>query len=227
MAPQRVITYSKTFGKHRNVSVTEQNTHTACPVAVWLLKPRIKTCGNVLNSPVLPDVNMVSKVKKNEAKKLMHCECIIVPVCFTYSMFQGITPAVSGTKRTKGSEREWSATRDSKRSRSNRKGAPLTRQIQCDFAYHIPTEVGVGIQRSELQVFRLFDTVVELSEFLTTGNNDTLASYGCEAWTTRTTDFSRIIAADMKFMRRTAGVTKWDHKTNDDILKELTTEPIL
>ncbi|KAJ4427175.1 hypothetical protein ANN_24791 [Periplaneta americana] len=33
-APQRVITYSKTLGKHRNVSVTVQNTYTACPVAV-------------------------------------------------------------------------------------------------------------------------------------------------------------------------------------------------
>ncbi|KAJ4425382.1 hypothetical protein ANN_27997 [Periplaneta americana] len=64
MAPQRVITYSKTLGKHHNVSVTVQNTYTACPVAVWLLKRRIKTCGSVLNSPVLPEVNMVSKVKK-------------------------------------------------------------------------------------------------------------------------------------------------------------------
>ncbi|KAJ4442981.1 hypothetical protein ANN_04629 [Periplaneta americana] len=44
---------------------------TTCPVAVWLLKRRIKTCGSVLNSPVLPEVNMVSKVKKNDVKKLM------------------------------------------------------------------------------------------------------------------------------------------------------------
>ncbi|KAJ4437565.1 hypothetical protein ANN_17710 [Periplaneta americana] len=71
MAPQRVITYSKILGKHRNDSVTVQNTYTACPVAVWLLKPRIKTCGNVLNSPALPEVNMVFKVKKNDVKKLM------------------------------------------------------------------------------------------------------------------------------------------------------------
>ncbi|KAJ4451430.1 hypothetical protein ANN_02892 [Periplaneta americana] len=49
-----------------------QNTYTACPVAVWFLKPRIKTCGSVLNSPVLPEVNMVSKVKKNDVKKLLH-----------------------------------------------------------------------------------------------------------------------------------------------------------
>ncbi|KAJ4445062.1 hypothetical protein ANN_06861 [Periplaneta americana] len=35
VAPQRVITYSKTLGKHRNVSVTVKNTYTTCPVAVW------------------------------------------------------------------------------------------------------------------------------------------------------------------------------------------------
>ncbi|KAJ4444995.1 hypothetical protein ANN_06794 [Periplaneta americana] len=71
MALQRVITYSKTLVKHRNISVIVQNTYTACPVAVWLLKSRIKRCGSVLNSPALPEVNMVSKVKKNDVKKLM------------------------------------------------------------------------------------------------------------------------------------------------------------
>ncbi|KAJ4427818.1 hypothetical protein ANN_25546 [Periplaneta americana] len=45
--------------------------------------------------------------------------------------------------------------------------------------------------------------------------------------TVRTLYSSRINAAEMEFMRRTAGVTKWDHKRNDEILKELTTEPIL
>ncbi|KAJ4438012.1 hypothetical protein ANN_13951 [Periplaneta americana] len=44
-------------------------------------------------------------------------------------MSQGITPAVSGTKRTTGSKGERSATRDSKRSRSNEKDAPLTSQV--------------------------------------------------------------------------------------------------
>jgi hypothetical protein len=31
----------------------------------------------------------------------------------------------------------------------------------------------------------------------------------------------------MKFMRRTAGYTKWDHKRNDDILKELKIESMI
>jgi hypothetical protein len=31
----------------------------------------------------------------------------------------------------------------------------------------------------------------------------------------------------MKFMRRTASFTKWDHKRNQDILTELNTEPMI
>jgi hypothetical protein len=31
----------------------------------------------------------------------------------------------------------------------------------------------------------------------------------------------------MKFMRRTAGCTKWDLKRNEEVLKELKVEPIL
>lgn len=40
-------------------------------MAVWLLKPRIKKCGSVLNFPALPEVNMVFKVKNNDVKKLL------------------------------------------------------------------------------------------------------------------------------------------------------------
>ncbi|KAJ4441651.1 hypothetical protein ANN_11509 [Periplaneta americana] len=58
--------------------------------------------------------------------KLESCECIIMSVCFTYTMSQGITPA----RRTTGSERERSATRDSKRFRSNEKGVFLTSQAR-------------------------------------------------------------------------------------------------
>lgn len=43
----------------------------------------------------------------------------------------------------------------------------------------------------------------------------------------KTRDSSRITAAQMKFVRRSAGVTKWNLKRKDDILKELTTKPIL
>jgi hypothetical protein len=44
-------------------------------------------------------------------------------------------------------------------------------------------------------------------------------SYGSEAWTIRT-DERRLISAEMRFVRRTAGYTRWDHKRND-ILTEL------
>jgi hypothetical protein len=45
-------------------------------------------------------------------------------------------------------------------------------------------------------------------------------SYGSEAWTVRT-DERRLISAEMRFLRRTAGYTRWDHKRNEDILTEL------
>jgi hypothetical protein len=44
---------------------------------------------------------------------------------------------------------------------------------------------------------------------------------GSEAWTIRKSDESRITACEMKFMRRTAGYTKWDLKRNEEVLKEL------
>jgi hypothetical protein len=46
-------------------------------------------------------------------------------------------------------------------------------------------------------------------------------SYGSEAWTIRRTDERRSISAEMRFLRRTAGYTRWDHKRNEDILTEL------
>jgi hypothetical protein len=42
-------------------------------------------------------------------------------------------------------------------------------------------------------------------------------SYGSEAWTIRRTDERRLISADMRFLRRIAGYTGWDHKRNEDI----------
>jgi hypothetical protein len=46
-------------------------------------------------------------------------------------------------------------------------------------------------------------------------------SYGSEAWTIRRTDEKRLILAEMLFLRRTAGYTRWDLKRNEDILTEL------
>jgi len=51
--------------------------------------------------------------------------------------------------------------------------------------------------------------------------------YGSEAWTLRKKDESRITANEMKFMRYTAGYTKWDHKHNEDVLEELQVEPVI
>ncbi|KAJ4448252.1 hypothetical protein ANN_10266 [Periplaneta americana] len=54
-----------------------------------------------------------------------------------------------------------------------------------------------------------------------------MLSYGSEAWTLRKADKCRITACEMRFMRRTAGYTKWDLKRNCEILKELKTQPVL
>jgi hypothetical protein len=51
--------------------------------------------------------------------------------------------------------------------------------------------------------------------------------YGSETWTIKAIDARRISAAEMKYMRRTAGYTWTDHKTNTQIAKELKITPIL
>ena len=45
--------------------------------------------------------------------------------------------------------------------------------------------------------------------------------YGCETWTVKARDVRRITAAEMKYMRRTAGYTWTDYKTNAQIAKDL------
>ncbi|KAJ4426263.1 hypothetical protein ANN_27075 [Periplaneta americana] len=45
--------------------------------------------------------------------------------------------------------------------------------------------------------------------------------FGSEPWTLRKCDASRITASEIRFMRRTAGYTKWDHKITKDILRNL------
>jgi hypothetical protein len=49
----------------------------------------------------------------------------------------------------------------------------------------------------------------------------------CENWTIKARDARRITAAEMKYMRRTAGYTWTDHKTNTEIAKELNITPVL
>ena len=51
--------------------------------------------------------------------------------------------------------------------------------------------------------------------------------YGSETWTVKARDARRITAAKMKYMRRTAGYTLTDYKTNAQIAKELKITPIL
>ena len=50
--------------------------------------------------------------------------------------------------------------------------------------------------------------------------------YGSETWTIKARDTRRITAAEMKYMRRTAGYTWTDYKTNAQIAKELKMIPI-
>jgi len=52
--------------------------------------------------------------------------------------------------------------------------------------------------------------------------------YGSETWTIKTRDARRITAAEMKYtsMRRIAGYTWTDYKTNAQITKELKITPI-
>ena len=54
-----------------------------------------------------------------------------------------------------------------------------------------------------------------------------LLLYGSETWTITARDARRITAAEMKYMRRTAGYTRTDYKTNTQITKELNITPIL
>jgi len=51
--------------------------------------------------------------------------------------------------------------------------------------------------------------------------------YGSETWTVKARDGRRITAAEMKYMRTTAGYTGTDYKTNAQIAKELKITPIL
>jgi len=50
--------------------------------------------------------------------------------------------------------------------------------------------------------------------------------YGSETWTIKASAARRITAAEMKYMRRTAGYTWTDYKTNAQIAKELKITPI-
>ena len=51
--------------------------------------------------------------------------------------------------------------------------------------------------------------------------------YGSKAWTSHKCDKQHIIANEMKFLRRTAGCTKFDRKKNVEILQELQIDSVL
>jgi len=51
--------------------------------------------------------------------------------------------------------------------------------------------------------------------------------YGSETWTIQASDARRITAAETKYIRRTAGYTWTDYKTNAQIAKELKLTPVL
>jgi hypothetical protein len=54
-----------------------------------------------------------------------------------------------------------------------------------------------------------------------------ISLYGSETWTVTARGARRITAAEIKCMRRTAGYTWTDNKTNTQIAKELKITPIL
>jgi len=51
--------------------------------------------------------------------------------------------------------------------------------------------------------------------------------YGRDTWVNKASDARRITTAEIKYMRRTAGYTWTDYKTNTQIAKELKITPIL
>jgi hypothetical protein len=51
--------------------------------------------------------------------------------------------------------------------------------------------------------------------------------YGSETWTVKSKDKSRLAAAEMRFMRKTAKYRWRDHKTNKEMLNELKVTSIL
>jgi hypothetical protein len=51
--------------------------------------------------------------------------------------------------------------------------------------------------------------------------------YGSETWTIKARDTRRITAADMNYMRRTAGYTWTEYKTDTQITKEKKITPIM
>jgi hypothetical protein len=50
--------------------------------------------------------------------------------------------------------------------------------------------------------------------------------YGSEIWTIKQCDKNRLRTAEMKYLRRTAGYTLFNHKRSEEILEELHVTPL-
>jgi hypothetical protein len=50
--------------------------------------------------------------------------------------------------------------------------------------------------------------------------------YGSEIWTLRQKDKERLTSVGIKFFRKTAGYTLFDHKKNEEVLEQLKAEPV-
>ena len=84
----------------------------------------------------------------------------------------------------------------------------------------------IGVLLKSLWAFKislLYEKTVELSiiESLYKTLARPVLCNGSEAWTMRINDINRITASEMKFIRATAGYTRWDHERNEDVLREL------
>ena len=97
------------------------------------------------------------------------------------------------------------------------------KELDIDNKLHIYLKI-TGIVNN---VFRpqkpLKETTIKLYNKLTLQ----VLLYDSETWTIKARDASRISAAEMKYMRKTAGHTWTDYKTNLHIVKELGITPVL
>ena len=98
----------------------------------------------------------------------------------------------------------------------------------CSFCFYVSSYVGCSV--TYVPIKATYSTQKTLKKTRIKLYN-TLALpvllYGSETWTVKARDARRITAAEMKYMRRTAGYTGTDYKTNTQIAKKLKITPIL
>ncbi|KAJ4435991.1 hypothetical protein ANN_18615 [Periplaneta americana] len=109
-------------------------------------------------------------------------------------------------------------------------------EFYCDIALiMVKVEFKIGLHVRILKLPKKADVAVKAGDNCSVLGwgylHETLARpvlcYGSETWTLRKKDESRITANEMKFIRYTAGYTKWNHKRNEDVMEELQLETVI